>query len=57
MGKLLHEELSYKIRGSLFRVYNTLGPGFREETYKQATKHDLSNALFKLYGLLQTSVS
>ncbi len=41
MGKLLHEALSYKIRGTLFRVYNTLGPGFREETYKQAAKHDL----------------
>ncbi|GEM_PF-158287 len=41
MGKLLHEALSYKIRGTLFRVYNTLGPGFREETYKQAVKRDL----------------
>jgi GxxExxY protein len=41
MGKLLHEELSYQIRGILFRVYNTLGPGFREETYKQAAKRDL----------------
>jgi GxxExxY protein len=41
MGKLLHEELSYKVRGILFRVYNTLGPGFREELYKQAVKRDL----------------
>lgn len=41
MGKLLHEGLSYKIRGTLFRVYNSLGPGFREEVYKQAAKHDL----------------
>jgi GxxExxY protein len=44
MGKLIHEELSYTIRGSLFRVYNTLGPGFREETYKQAAKRDLSKS-------------
>jgi len=44
MGKLLHEALSYKIRGTLFRVYNTLGPGFREEIYKQAAKHDLSKS-------------
>lgn len=41
MGKLLHEALSYKIRGTFFRVYNSLGPGFREELYKQAAKHDL----------------
>ncbi|MGQ0603778.1 MAG: GxxExxY protein [Anaerolineales bacterium] len=37
MGKLLYEELSYQIRGVLMEVYNTLGPGFREETYKLAT--------------------
>ena len=41
MGKLVHEALSYKIRGTIFRVYNSLGPGFREEVYKQAAKHDL----------------
>ncbi len=31
---LVYEELSYVIRGALYEVYNTLGPGFREETYK-----------------------
>ena len=41
MGKLIHENLSYDIRSSLFRVYNTLGPGFREEAYKQAVKNNL----------------
>ena len=41
MGKLLHEKLSYNIRGTIFRVYNSLGPGFREEVYKRAAKHDL----------------
>lgn len=44
MGKLIHENLSYDIRRSLFHVYNTLGPGFREETYKQAVKNDLLKA-------------
>ncbi|MDW8324981.1 MAG: GxxExxY protein [Anaerolineales bacterium] len=37
MGKLLYEDLTYRIRAVLFEVYNTLGPGFREETYKIAT--------------------
>ena len=37
MGELLYKELTYAIRGVLFDVYNPLGPGFREETYKIAT--------------------
>jgi GxxExxY protein len=36
MAELLYKELSYQIRSVLFEVYNTLGPGFREETYKIA---------------------
>jgi GxxExxY protein len=36
MGDLLYKELTYQIRSGLFEVYNTLGPGFREETYKIA---------------------
>jgi len=26
----IYEELSYKITGALFEVYNELGPGYRE---------------------------
>jgi GxxExxY protein len=37
MKDLLYPELSYQIRGALFEVYNELGSGFREETYKVAT--------------------
>ena len=37
MAELLYKELSYQIRSVLFEVYNTLGPGFREETYKITT--------------------
>ncbi len=33
---LVYQELSYQIRGALYEVYNALGPGFREETYKLA---------------------
>ncbi len=36
MKRLVHEDLSFKIRGMLMEVHNTLGPGFREETYKIA---------------------
>ena len=38
---LIHEELSYQIRGALYEVFNTLGPGFREETYKLAVINEL----------------
>ena len=37
MDGLLDEKLTYRIRGVLFKVHSTLGPGFREETYKRAT--------------------
>lgn len=33
---LLYEDLSFEIRGMLMEVFNVLGPGFREETYKLA---------------------
>ena len=36
MTGLLYEDLTFEIRAALFEVYNTLGPGFREETYKLA---------------------
>ena len=38
---LVYEELSYQIRGALYEVFNTLGPGFREETYKLAVVNEL----------------
>ncbi|HRE28205.1 MAG TPA: GxxExxY protein [Anaerolineales bacterium] len=38
---LIHETLTYEIRGVLMEVYNTLGTGFREETYKQAVIAEL----------------
>jgi GxxExxY protein len=40
MAELIYEDLTFRIRKSLFNVYNTLGPGFREETYKQAVRSD-----------------
>jgi len=43
MVNLIYEDVTYKIRKSLFNVYNELGPGFREETYKQAVMIDFKN--------------
>jgi len=36
MAKYLSKELTYKIRGALYEVYNTLGPGFKESVYHRA---------------------
>lgn len=35
-------EISYKIRGAIFSVYNELGPGLLESTYEQALIHELT---------------
>lgn len=34
-------DLSYKIRGAIFNVYNTLGPGLLESVYEAALKYEL----------------
>jgi len=36
LGKLKYEELTYKIRGAFFKVYNEIGPGFKESIYHNA---------------------
>ncbi len=35
-------ELSYKIRGAIFTVYNYLGPGLLESTYQAALEYELN---------------
>jgi len=36
MVDLIYGELSYKLIGILYRIYNTLGPGFQEKYYQRA---------------------
>jgi GxxExxY protein len=57
MGGLIYEDLTFQIRKSLFTVYNTLGPGFREETYKHALlvdfkKENISFEREKKYSII-----
>ena len=33
---LLYEELSYLLRGTFFKIYNEIGPGFKENIYVRA---------------------
>jgi GxxExxY protein len=39
--KVLYSEVSYALQGAFDEVYNVLGPGFREETYRQALMQEL----------------
>jgi GxxExxY protein len=41
MSNLIHEELTYRIRGVLFEVHNELGPRLPEQFYQQAITHGL----------------
>ncbi|MBI3319007.1 MAG: GxxExxY protein [Candidatus Omnitrophica bacterium] len=38
---MLYEELTYGIRGACYEVYNTLGPGFKEDVYHKALAKEL----------------
>lgn len=35
---MLYEDLSYRLRGCFFEVYNELGPGHKEQIYHEALK-------------------
>jgi len=41
MGELVHEELSYKIRGAVFEVYKEKGCGFLEGVYQECLEIEM----------------
>lgn len=41
-------DLSYAIRGAIFEVYKTLGPGLLESAYESALNHELTLRGFKI---------
>lgn len=43
----LYEELTYKIRGCFFRVYNELGYGHKESVYQLALAEEFTNSNIK----------
>jgi len=38
MVEIIHKDLSYKIVGILYEVYNNLGPGYQEKYYQNAIR-------------------
>ncbi|MFH1678507.1 MAG: GxxExxY protein [Candidatus Omnitrophota bacterium] len=47
--KILYKDLSYKIVGCFYKVYNTLGPGHKEDIYHNALQieFDKQNIKYK----------
>ena len=38
---MTENDISYKIRGAIFKVYNALGPGLLESAYENALAYEL----------------
>ena len=53
---LLHEELTEKIIGAFYKVYNTLGYGFLEKVYENAMKIELNNLGLQVVAQMAVSV-
>lgn len=41
VDNFLYEELTYKIRGAIFKIYNSLGFGHKETVYQKALEKEL----------------
>ena len=53
---LLHEDLTEKIIGAFYKVYNTLGYGFLEKVYENALKIELSDLGLQTVAQMPVSV-
>lgn len=45
---MTENDISYIIRGCVFKVYNELGPGLLESAYEAALKHEIEKANLKV---------
>ncbi len=45
---MTENEISYKIRGAIFKVYNNPGPGLFESAYEKALIHELTKVGLKV---------
>lgn len=45
---MTENEISYKIRGAIFEIYNTVGPGLLESAYEAALYYELKKAGLKV---------
>ncbi|WP_366186440.1 GxxExxY protein [Flavobacterium ovatum] len=45
---MTENDISFKIRGAIFKVYNTLGPGLFESVYESALYYELTKLELKV---------
>ena len=57
MSNLVEKELSYKIVGVLFDVYNSLGGGYQEKYYQRSVSQEFKNRNIKFKEQINTSLS
>lgn len=57
MGKLIHEDLSYQLRGLIFQVRDELNAGWSEEVYHQALLQTLRAAAIPVQSKLRRMLS
>ncbi len=50
---MTENEISYKIRGAIFEIYNTVGPGLLESAYEAALYFELKKAGLKVERQLE----
>lgn len=46
---MTENDISYKIRGAIYNVFNNLGPGLLESVYSAALHYELDKAGLKVY--------
>jgi GxxExxY protein len=45
---MIENDISYNVRGCIFKVYNSLGPGLLESAYEAALKYELQKSGLKV---------
>lgn len=53
---IIENEVSFKIRGAIFNVYNALGPGLLENIYEKALAYELKKSGCKVEAQVEVPV-
>ncbi|KUJ60313.1 GxxExxY protein [Flavobacteriaceae bacterium CRH] len=53
---MTENEISYKIRGAIFKVYNNLGPGLFESVYESALFYELEKLELKVQKQIEVTI-
>ena len=53
---MTENDISFKIRGAIFKVYNTLGPGLFESVYESALCYELTKINLKVERQLAITI-